>query len=333
MAKSSGDANTSGNSRWWESYLVRYLSGFLVGTICVSAFIAQVVFITGGSGEFGEIISGLRSKDAPLTAVLVVSGLLGLLYSYLVSAPITVIHYGRGVRIFWDEQSRYFWLAWVAVICLTILGFRHKAYSGVISIPLVILIITMLYFFKEKDGEKPTFARIILSTAAWIFILLLLLSFAIGSLPTLSIWQEYLLVFSLPAVWIGISQYISLFKILLIEEKILEFYQNLTRARKDTGARDIRETYSHLREHSNSTFIVIVELCFSCLLALVISLAVRHKQDFENFISGEAVNLMGWLLSIFMVWSIPNLFMWSRANRMEKDFSDNPEKYLGEKKE
>lgn len=330
MAESSAEGNSSGNSRWWESYLVRYLSGFLVGTVCVSAFVAQVVFITGGVGELWKIISGLRSKDSPLTAVLVAAGLLGLLYSYLVSAPITVIHYGRGVRIFWDGQSRYFWLAWVSVICLTITGFDHEAYPGVILIFLAISTIIVLYLFREKEGGKSNFLRIILSTAAWIFILLLLLSFAINALPTLSIWQKYLLVFSLPAAWIGLSQYITLLKILLIEEKILEFYQKLTRARKDTNARDIRETYSHLREHSNSTFIVIVELCFSCLLALVISLTVRQKQNFETFISGEAANLMGWALSIFMFWSIPNLFMWSRANRMEKDFSDNPEKYLGE---
>ena len=111
MAESSAEGNSSGNSRWWESYLVRYLSGFLVGTVCVSAFVVQVVFITGGVGELWKIISGLRSKDSPLTAVLVAAGLLGLLYSYLVSAPITVIHYGRGVRIFWDGQSSDFKVA------------------------------------------------------------------------------------------------------------------------------------------------------------------------------------------------------------------------------
>lgn len=328
MTESSNEKNSVANSRWWESYLVRYFSGFLVGSICVIAFVMQIAFITGGDLEIKKTIFSIMKKDGPLTAILVASGLLGLLYSYLVSAPITVIHYGRGVRIFWDGQSRYFWLAWVFVIGITAAGFNYDAVPRVVLILFIIILLIGLYFL---DKRLVNFKKIIFSVLFWTFILFLIVGLALASLPSLSIWQQHLLVFSLPAAWIGVSQYITLFKILLNEKKIHEFYCGLTKARREPGALDIRDTYSHLREHSNSTFIVIVEVCFSCLVALVISLVVRPKQEFGEFISGDAVILMGWVLSIFMIWSVPNLFMWSSANRMEKDFSDNPGKYLGVK--
>jgi len=44
-------------------------------------------------------------------------------------------------------------------------------------------------------------------------------------------------------------------------------------------------------------------------------------------------NLIIYLVGFFAFWLMPNLFMWSRANNLEKDFINNNEKYLIKEKE
>lgn len=346
MADTSSDQSGSGNSRWWESYLVRYFSGFLVGAICVSAFVAHLAFLTAGAGQIETVVAMLLGKDAPTIAILVTIGLLGLVYSYLVSAPITVIHFGRGVRIFWDAQSRYFWFAWVVILCFSAIGVietlvKAPAFVSVILVP-ALLYFLHFYFGKKSPGNQAvgrgitthSLLEMAVFISVWVFIAVLVLSFIVDLTPEMSKWQLNLLTFSLPAIWVGISQYITLFKVLLAEGEVHQFYQRLTKARSNGSSKEIRESYTHLREHSNSTFIVILELCFFCLISLVVSMNVKSKQTLASFLdaNGDGVRLGTWLFCIFMIWSIPNLFLWSRANSLERDFANASHKYLRRRK-
>lgn len=374
MARNAGEQAGNGNSRWWESYFVRYFSGFLVGALCISVFAAHLAFLTVGDGKVEKVIATLLQKDGPIIAILVTIGILGLVYSYLVSAPITVIHYGRGVRIFWDAQSRYFWFAWAVVLGLTVTGLiegltRWSSFIAIIPILILLLILYCAFWVTKKlaeaakeEQEQPqpptglskvlagatervrkikflrsqqyAFIEILASVLLWAIIIILILGLVVDVIPIINKWQLNLLVFSLPAIWMGISQYVTLFKILLSERDVHSFYQQLTVARSKSNSREVRESYTHLREHSNSTFIVILELCFFCLMTLVLSLTVKSQQNLTTFLSanGEGVQMGTWLFCIFMLWSIPNLFLWSRANSMELDFSTHPEKYTGERK-
>lgn len=52
-------------------------------------------------------------KDFPLAFMTLALIASGLVYSYIISAPITVIHFGRSGRSTVEQHVRYFWFGWV----------------------------------------------------------------------------------------------------------------------------------------------------------------------------------------------------------------------------
>ena len=133
-----------------------------------------------------------------------------------------------------------------------------------------------------------------------------------------------------PTLSVGLMQYVTLFRILNSESQIFRFYRKLVKSRLKNGSKDIRETYSHLREHSNATFIVFLEICVTCFIIFLIYFV--DKNDSLKTIEGKN-NLIIYLIGFFAFWLMPNLFMWSRANNLEKDFINNNERYLIKEKE
>lgn len=109
------------NGRWWESYLVRYFPGFVVGCVCVVVIIWKIGFLSDFTSE-GFKLSDLRSYDFKSQEWILIA-LLGFLYTYIVSAPITIFHYFRmipgRVRCF----SESFWINWSLVLSLIIVFF------------------------------------------------------------------------------------------------------------------------------------------------------------------------------------------------------------------
>lgn len=151
-----------------------------------------------------------------------------------------------------------------------------------------------------------------------------LICFLVFKLFKFSELQKLLFVFGLPTISVGVTQYFTLFRILGSENKIFNFYRNLVSVRIKENSKDIRETYSHLREHSNSSFIVLIEVCVTFFILFLISLI-----DFEKYNKSEdiLIDLLK-IVSVVIVWIMPNIFMWSRANQLEKDFLFNSEKYI-----
>ena len=94
------------------------------------------------------------------------------------------------------------------------------------------------------------------------------------------------------------------------------------------NSKDIRETYTHLREHSNATFIVLLELCFSALVIFLIELYAGQSASTENVGSLDGSGrIVSAVLLLIAFWMTPNLFMWSRANQLERDFARRPKMY------
>jgi len=73
------------NARWWETYLVRYITGSVVGAVIVYVILKK-------SGI--DLIPCL--DDIKSSSLLVLSAL-GFAYCYLVSAPITLLHATRSL--------------------------------------------------------------------------------------------------------------------------------------------------------------------------------------------------------------------------------------------
>jgi hypothetical protein len=355
------------NNRWWESYLVRYFLGFIVGTICV-AVIAQFTgvipgFVTLMQDAGNPTGSGPRSG---VTSIMIAVALLGMAYCYIASTPITVLHAGRYSRGPVERLSRFFWFGWVCA-----LAFLMMVPSAATTMPdigvygywtvsgmAVLAIIAWAWFRSGKQksssggadsagsgatgagsqtgsaggraGSNPDSKYEEIDYLLVVPFFLAILSAAqavplgLGVRPLTA--DVRLLVLGAPVIWIGIVQYFVLFKIHRNEKANYAFYKNLFTARQRTGAKDVRDTYSHLREHSNAIFIVAVEIS---MLALVTgSIRVQPSAHGTSAFSSDIATF--WLCALG-IWIVPTVFMWSRANAMERYFADHPEEFIPKK--
>lgn len=329
-------AESSGsNNRWWESYLVRYFLGFIVGSICV----AVIAHASGLMPRVLSLVSGFESDGAygpkyGATSIIMMVGFLGLAYCYLASTPITVLHAGRYEKGVADRLSRFFWFGWVLVLAVLMVFPRMATYSfcyagvtyAILFVAAVFLIVwrAMRRFSKPEGGECQKSDCLFL-----VGFFCVIWSFSQG----VPLWFDVqprivdirLLAMGTPVIWIGLAQYFVLFRILGGRENSHEFYGKLFSARRKEGARDVRDTYSHLREHSNAIFIVAVEIS---MLALMLG-GIRIQKE-ANIMQGGPLDGVTFWLSALSIWIVPTIFMWSQANAMEKYFSDSPEKFIHE---
>lgn len=75
----------SNNTRWWETYLVRYITGSVVGAVIVYVILRKL-----------KIFWFPSLKDMQ-SANLVILASLGFAYCYMASAPITLLHAVRSI--------------------------------------------------------------------------------------------------------------------------------------------------------------------------------------------------------------------------------------------
>lgn len=341
------------NNRWWESYLVRYFLGFIVGAFCV----VVLAWKFGLVAEWLEATAVVKKHGKEPTKpdwsyISFAVALLGLGYCYLASTPITVLHaarYGRGGI---GSLSRYFWFGWgiALVVSMVSLG-RFSALSWeppISGIVFVICVAASLGLYKSRDDrmifpatpadpkdaryrpkEKDDSARSptyqVTQSLVFAFGIWSLVSFFCGMWESTTSPQTFqLLIFGTPVIWIGCIQYAVLVRLLGEEPKVNRFYAHLFHARGQEGGRDVRDTYSHLREHSNSIFVVLIELCW---LALVLGLSSLVKLPVTSA-QGSVHGGVPYVFFAVGIWMLPTVFMWSRANAMERFFSENPAVFL-----
>lgn len=290
-------ASSALERRWWESYLVRYLIGTPIGVICVLAIIHRMLY---GLPQFEKLHALLLDPTAGHVSLnaasAVVLGVLGLVYCYIASAPISIIHATRMFRGEWFNRApRYSWLLLFAVIA----GVVYRL--GMLSQP----------------GEPIRSAQ---------------------QLADISI-----LLLAFPALWIVFAQVLCIMRLHLDEPLVggtivsklyrrvcllvvrfgredfepkelgqyTDFYWRVAIERdKHVG---LRETYTHLREHSNSVFIVLFEISLASLMVWTLS----HMPN-DAFVRAIAAVL------VLFLWLLPNVFLWNQANRLERSLISRP---------
>lgn len=337
----SDDANTNEapTTRWWESYAVRYFIGFVVGSICVAILIKDL--------GLHDALASFLSKDKDGSdggGSLFLLAVLGLGYCYVASTPISVLHFGRYSYGWLDGHARHFWFGWLWVIFLfafsgtASLGTDLKIEWAFFALGLIFTAILPVSpshrghkFVLGPCGECFKDLPLLLLLAQSVFWGLIIKGGAgilIGTLaPTLPETTKMMWLFGGPVFWIGFSQYFVLFRLFTEQAEVNAFYTKLFHARRQKNAKDVRDTYTHLREHSNSVFIVVVELAIlACLLALHKSnpYGLSTALPFESYSQ--------WAFLSLAIWMLPTVFLWGRANAFEKSFADNPKIFLEETK-
>jgi len=355
-SKSSSAKSTSAeapSTRWWESYAVRYFIGFVVGAICVATLVIDLGLLKQAEGfflqTFGLNTTAQSSIKPDWTSVLLILCLLGFCYCYVASTPITVLHFGRYGHGRLDAHARHFWFGWsLAIIFSSIFGFPSGQiflfFNGLLFfwgwIASRQLIISPQYEIekagsdieKRKNAENllPNTLKILIEQSLWWALIvwgghsLMMWCISIFHPQVLAPHVQALWLFSAPFFWIGISQYFVLGRLFTEHEKIYAFYANLFEARRQENAKDVRDSYSHLREHSNAVFIVVVELSIlACLLALR-----RTVDDGNNSSTPITMEYLKWGFCGLAIWMLPTVFLWGRANAFEKQFATYPERFL-----
>jgi len=204
------------------------------------------------------------------------------------------IHGGEYQRYIADYifNKEYFPQAWLALIGI---GF---AYCYLASTP-----ITVIHVSRSLGRVFPNnFARYVwfLSGLASFFAVLF------NAKAELVLW-----VAAFPALWMAFSQWACIVRLMdfcgkcSMSSDFVNFYKKLSVSRGADGAKfQLRESYTHLREHANAVFIVVIELSLLSLMMIMIDL---FKEEFYRF-----------SLMFSFIWLVPNILLWGRANKLEE---------------
>lgn len=284
------------STRWWEGYLVRYLIGTITGAAC-AVLIALAV-----AGDV--LISKIATTEAlALPAIftpLALSAIAaGFLLCYVASTPITVIH---AARMLGPHPSRSWlkpslmWMVWWAFALLSLIfvlsanaigrlhGYSTDVFLIVLAVPAAYVLIAQLapmlaLIEDEAPRENAGNGSVSANFRRWLLK---------GFSPDFETRQN----------------------------KFVSKYHELALARAQAGTNDFRQTYTHLREHSNSIFIVALEISFTALLILVLGASSAGTWR-------ERILVVG----IFgLLWMAPTIFIWAQANRLEATLAELAEK-------
>lgn len=330
------------STRWWESYLVRYFVGLIAGCVCIAIVAYEIWRVSPLAKAFLKKAIALELDGV---GIVVSVALLGLGYCYVASTPITVLHQGRYSRWWIDAHSRHFWFGWIATIVLAwttdvrYIGTQGSVLAAAILGPVALLVAVVLPVSATNPGirlpdhwardhairkwfQERSIRLLLVQSLVWAVLVWsissLLIDWLGSNLPKATVMMWLL---SAPVIWIGIVQYVVLARLIVEDEKVTDFYVRLFYARRQINAKDVRDTYTHMREHSNSVFIVVVELA---ALAFLVALARSSSIDGRLALTGYGQAILVGLA----IWMLPTVFMWARANAMEKNFADNPRRFL-----
>jgi hypothetical protein len=156
-ATNTAQQDHSRNSGWWETYVIRYFVGTIVGS-------AILLFLnsSSASGLEGKLLPGIKNLASLDAGLLTVVAAMGFTYCYISSGPILVIHASRAVFFDGNAKSVSRWLLATSVLNImacALLIWRGYEKSPVISVGLIIwvgLIQVVPFIFAIKNRANVT---------------------------------------------------------------------------------------------------------------------------------------------------------------------------------
>lgn len=282
------------STRWFENYLVRYLVGTIIGSFCTLLSIAAIHSPANISNTISRVIESAIAGKIDSTSLLLI-GSLGFLFCYISSTPITIIHTARMLGALPNRRllrPATIWSWWWSLVVIQI------------------ILISALISLGMTEAEN----------------------IAIFALP---------ITLAVPAGYVALAQWAPVAAVLSEQKKIdhnipvrlfhwafnasshkatptfVDYYKNLARNRsKNPASEDFRCSYSHLREHSNSIFIVLLEVSLAASIFIVCYLLKDLTWMHRSLV----------VLSMFLAWITPTVFVWGIANSLEAELgrTENP---------
>ena len=269
------------NSRWWENYVVRYLLGTAVGIGCVFVILSWIpscCAFTHGVAK-SAFDAWAADKDAGVRLPLYLA-LSGFVFAVLAAAPVTVFHAARSLETNLGQRfSRNVWLIF-----------------AISSIPLLISLV-----FARTDHYLLigflAFIAIYLWANQWAGVLALLADEKLNGNDGLRWLRKR----------IGGTR--------AEKNEYVKWNRQLAKQRDLDATGGLRETYTHLREHANSVFVVLCELalCGFIVAALAIS---------QYVVGADQSRSVEIVITILVGWLLPNVFLWGQANRLEASLAE-----------
>lgn len=330
------------NQRWWESYLVRYFLGFIVGCICVVILFGRAnpvvtdnlkdsILPSAKSIDSGPQVPTSRPAEEKKSDILIAPlgvflAFTGVAYCYICSTPITILHSTRMMNTWFRRYSRTFWMVWAIsqAIYLSRMLSGSRVWYDVLLV-LIMIVVCVRSTHLASTAIVPSGGRISGARFAKSVSIFTVITFCASlSVEHFTVLNPALFLFALPAVWILIGQYWTIIRLLEDQsETFFKFYKNISKARQREKSRDIRDSYTHLREHGNAIFVVMIELAILALLLCIVDVL-----DHFSASPPQKVDYYSSLLVLIGIWLAPTVFIWGLANRLENEFSEKPDEFL-----
>lgn len=282
-------SNESGQNRWWENYLVRYLMPSIAGVAIVS-------WICSYAGDGFRKLLFLPTSTAPLdTPTLTLMFLYGNLFCYIASYPILIFHVTR-VMDFTDGR-------WPS----------DHPLDGYFAC--LILLLVILIRFHDPDLNRRFWTGIVLAgfmsviQIARLFIVLFPRIHVRGLDGTVS--PAFGFAYAL-ARRRGIPKEIEKKRSITSTDEVYVDVEGeeVKAERIIEWRRELISSYRHLREHGNSGFIFMFELALAALASFVVTKPGQTPQQ-----------QLGALGALFTLWSLPVIFVHLLGQHLERRFS------------
>ncbi|MCY7388172.1 MAG: hypothetical protein LH481_08920, partial [Burkholderiales bacterium] len=199
-------------------------------------------------------------------------------YCYVASAPITTFHATRMYRSSWfNRTSRYVWLAvWVALTLWICFGSSPNFFLWIIAAPAIWTVFVQILCIMRLHADEPIKGE--------------------RAPNGIYLWFCKLLTRKEAEQKLGTEP-----------ANFVTFYESLVDKRSGEHGVGMRESYTHLREHSNAIFIVLLEVSLAAMIVCLV-----------GAFGGTPKHKLLIVVAVLFVWLIPAVFLWAQANRLER---------------
>ena len=273
-------SSDGGAKRWWDDYLVRYLMPTIAG-VAIVIWLGDIADAGDANKRFQELLFLPKTISELKTPTLILLFLYGNLFCYVASFPILSFH---ATRVLDFKNS-----TWP----------HSHLWDGYIVTPVFIVFVVLLIYLSPTNWLRYwlafplTFAFSVYQVARILMVL-----------KSTKDWK------SNKAISLVYAYASTLAKRRSLPEETTS--ETPTNDKPKKRIQDLRDTYSHQREHGNSGFIFLLELT---LAGLTYCILVNKELSAPQILSAVGI--------LFAFWAFPAALVHMLAQHLERSLAED----------